>query len=151
MDPKPRRTRRVSLSKVPKARAVSLACSGVCTSGAVATSTRGTPNRSRVYSTCSPSGVDLVSNFRALSSSKQMTSTPTAPDGVWMEPWVPISVVRWKPLVLEPSTTVLRIACSAPTGFAFIIAAMVNATSTASSSCASGGASSISMSPALGD
>ena len=91
-----------------------------------------------------------MSSFLAESSSKQITSTPTSPEGVPTVPSVAISVVRWNPLVLEPSTTVLRIACRAETGFASIMAAMVRTKSTASLSCSSGGASSISINPALG-
>ena len=60
-------------------------------------------------------------------------------------------VVRWKPLVFEPSTTVLRIACSSGTGSIAIIAETVSAMSTASASCPSGGDSSSSIRPALGD
>ena len=51
-----------------------------------------------------------MSSFLAESSSKHITSTPTSPVGVVTLPPVAIRVVRWNPLVLEPSTTVLRIA-----------------------------------------
>ena len=81
--------------------------------------------------TTSPLSEDCVSSLRAESSSKHMTSTPTSPSSVWIEPSVAINVVRWNPLVLEPSTTVLRIACRKGTGFAPIIAEIVKAVSTA--------------------
>ena len=64
---------------------------------------------------------------------------PTGSEGVCNTPPVEIRVVRWKPLVFEPSTTVLRIVCSSDTGFASRSAAVVKAMSRADVSCLSGG------------
>ena len=82
MEPNPRLTLLVSLSKEPSAMADSFACSGVVISGSVAISTSGSPSLSRVYVTTSPYGVDLVSRFLAEYSSKHITETPTSPVSV---------------------------------------------------------------------
>ena len=81
--------------------------------------------------TTSPCSVERVSSFLAESSSRQMTSIPTSPVSVVRMPSVATRVVRWKPLVFEPSTTVLRIACRTGTGLASIIAAIVKVASIA--------------------
>ena len=78
----------------PNAMEVCLAWSGVFTSGAVAISINGMPKRSRFQVTTSPSGVNLLSSLRALSSSKQSTSIPTGPPSVSSTPAVATSVVR---------------------------------------------------------
>jgi len=151
IDPSPLLTLRVSRSRRPSANAVSFACSGERTSGAVATSTRGTPSLSRLYTTVSPTSLLLVSSFRAESSSNEIRSIPTWLESASICPSVATIVVLWKPLVLEPSTTVFLIACRFGIGFAPIRAAIVRTTSTASESWFLGGDSSSSMSPELGD
>ena len=109
MLPSPRLTFLVSLSVLPRAMDVCFACSGLLTSGAVAISIKGIPSLSRFQVTISPSDVSSLLNYLALSSSKHKTSIPTGPSFVSSIPSVAIRVVRWKPLVLDPSTTVLRI------------------------------------------
>ena len=75
-------------------------------SGEVAISIKGIPNLSKFHVTISPFGVNSLSNFLALSSSRHNTSTPTGPPSVSKVPPVATSVVLWKPLVFDPSMTV---------------------------------------------
>ena len=93
IEPRPLLTLRVSRRRVPRANAVSLACSGDTISGSVAISTRGTPNLSSVYVTTSPAGVLLESSFLAESSSRHITAIPTSPEGVCIVPFVEARVV----------------------------------------------------------
>ena len=118
IDPSPLLTILVSLSSEPRASADCLACSGLVMSGSVAISTRGRPNLSNVYVTISPSDVTLDSSFLAESSSSHITEIPTSPLSVLSIPLVETSVVLWKPLVFDPSTTVFLIGCKEGTGLA---------------------------------
>ena len=73
----------------------------------------------------------MLPSFLAESSSTEIKSIPIVPDTVEIFPFVDISVVRWKPLVFDPSATVFLITCSMGNGLAFIIEEIVSTMSTA--------------------
>ena len=105
MVPIPRLTMPVLRRSVPIASAASSASFPECRSGEVAISTSGMPRRERSYWAW-PS---FPSIMPALSSSMQIAWMGSLPEGVEMKPPIPAIAVRWKPLVLLPSITFLRI------------------------------------------
>ncbi|VVC02306.1 Uncharacterised protein [uncultured archaeon] len=80
----------------------------------------------------------------ALSSSMQMVCIARLPAGVCTEPPKPTTAVRWKPDVLLPSITFLRIMCSWSTGCEANSLQKINTAPRASGLIACGGSSSAS-------
>ena len=109
MLPRPLRTRRVSRRRPPRYLETASACSGEAMSGSVAISTSGIPSLSKEYVTSCPSEFVSSPSFLAESSSRQITDIPTSMPSTSNFPSVATSVVRWNPLVFEPSTTVFLI------------------------------------------
>ena len=131
--PRPRFTRPVDLSTMPRYAAISRTSSGDFMQGEVVISTSGIPRRSR--ENVSPS------TRCAASSSRQMVSM-LPPFGS-----IPSSATRavlWNPLVLDPSMTSFRMVWTCPIGVIDKVRAMVQHISRASGLSGAGGSSSYS-------
>ena len=150
MLPRPLRTRRVSRRRLPRYLETASACSGEAMSGSVAISTSGIPSLSKEYVTSCPSEFVSSPSFLAESSSRQITDIPTSTPSTSNFPSVATSVVRWNPLVFEPSTTVFLITWRWGAGVASSMAEICRVVASATGSSGRGGASSNSIRPEFG-
>jgi len=140
MVPRPRFTLRVERKMEPSRCATSLTSSGSCMSGAVAISMSGMPRRSNRYVT----SLSLVSTLRAASSSRQSDRIPIRRPFTSRWPSAATRAVRWKPLVFEPSMTILRMKCTSSIARQLSMADTTREACMASSSASCGGSSSAS-------
>ena len=138
MVPSPLLTLLVALSRVPILRATSMTSSGVLMSGAVATSMRGMPSLSVLQTT----SVSVASMRLQASSSRQTERMPILLPRASTEPSTATREVLWKPEVLEPSTTILRMNCTSSMTLAPMSSLNMREVSMASALTAWGGSSS---------
>ncbi len=140
MLPSPRATRLLARKSLPSVRATCIISSGLPVTGSSAISTSGTPSLSRPYFLiCFSPPI----NFAA-SSSRQMLWTPTFLPSTTRWPPVATSIVRWNPVVFEPSMTILRMTCTSSITLELSASENTSAVSRASLLTSWGGSSSAS-------